>query len=69
MIDEDVNQSMQDSINELKSQRVEKVIINIPLESAEAERIYENNRDILCLFLDVDPTSPVFNVCFNPADG
>ncbi|KQN67961.1 MULTISPECIES: LacI family DNA-binding transcriptional regulator [Rahnella] len=69
MIDEDVNQSIQDSINELKSQRVDRVIINIPLESAEAEHIYENNRDILCLFLDVDPGSPVFNVCFNPADG
>ena len=62
MIDEDVNQSIQDSINELKSQRVDRVIINIPLESAEAELIYENNRDILCLFLDVDPTSTVFNV-------
>lgn len=69
MIDEDVNQSIQDSINELKSQRVDRMIINIPLESTEAERIYENNRDILCLFLDVDPTSTVFNVCFNPADG
>ncbi|MCV5887941.1 lac repressor, partial [Escherichia coli] len=33
MIDESVNQSIQDSINELKSQRVDKVIINVPLET------------------------------------
>ncbi|ROR09929.1 LacI family DNA-binding transcriptional regulator [Erwinia sp. JUb26] len=69
MIDENVNQSLQDCINELKSQRVDKVIINVPLETADAERIVQENEDILCLFLDVDPYSSVFNVSFNPADG
>lgn len=69
MIDENVNQSLQNCINELKSQRVDKVIINVPLESSDAERIVQENDDILCLFLDVDPYSAVFNVSFNPADG
>lgn len=69
MIDENVNQSLQASINELKSQLVDKVIINVPLETADAERIVQENQDILCLFLDVDPYSSVFNVSFNPADG
>ncbi|WP_437615292.1 LacI family DNA-binding transcriptional regulator [Erwinia sp. V71] len=69
MIDENVNQSLQDSINELKSQLVDKVIINVPLETADAERIVQENQDILCLFLDVDPYCSVFNVSFNPADG
>ncbi|ADM99397.1 transcriptional activator of the gan regulon [Dickeya dadantii 3937] len=69
MIDENVNHSIQDSINELKSQRVDKVIINVPLETEEAEHIAADNDDILCLFLDVDPYSSVFNVSFNPADG
>lgn len=69
MIDENVDQSLQNCINELKSQRVDKVIINVPLESADAERIVQENEDILCLFLDVDPFSSVFNVSFNPADG
>ncbi|MEI7187779.1 LacI family DNA-binding transcriptional regulator [Dickeya dianthicola] len=69
MIDENVNHGIQDSINELKSQRVDKVIINVPLETEEAERIAADNDDILCLFLDVDPYSSVFNVSFNPADG
>lgn len=69
MIGENVKQSLQDSLNELKSQLVDKVIINVPLESEDAERIVEENQDILCLFLDVDPYSSVFNVSFNPADG
>ncbi len=37
MIDENVNHSIQDSINELKSQLVSKVIINVPLEAEGAE--------------------------------
>lgn len=58
MIDESVNQSIQDSINELKSQRVDKVIINVPLETEQAQKIAADNDDIVCLFLDVDPTVP-----------
>lgn len=69
MIDENVNQAIQGAINELKSQFVNKIIINVPLESVEAEKIAADNNDVICLFLDVDPTSPVFNVSFNPADG
>lgn len=69
MIDENVNHGIQDSINDLKSQRVDKVIINVPLETAVAEKIAADNDDITCLFLDVDPYSSVFNVSFNPADG
>lgn len=69
MIDESVNQSIQHSINDLKSQWVGKVIINVPLETAVAEKIVADNDDVTCLFLDVDPYSSVFNVSFNPADG
>ena len=50
MIDENVNQSIQDSINELKSQLVSKVIINVPLEAEEAQKIATDNDDIVCLF-------------------
>lgn len=69
MIDENVNHSIQDSINELKSQLVSKVIVNVPLEAEQAQKIATDNDDIVCLFLDVDPYSSVFNVSFNPADG
>ncbi|MBN0379657.1 hypothetical protein JTM61_37155, partial [Pseudomonas aeruginosa] len=34
-----------------------------------AQKIAADNDDIVCLFLDVDPYSSVFNVSFNPADG
>ncbi|GAA3908255.1 LacI family DNA-binding transcriptional regulator [Gibbsiella dentisursi] len=69
MIDENVNQNIQKSINKLKSQLVDKVIINVPLETELAQKIATDNDDIVCLFLDVDPYSAVFNVSFNPADG
>jgi DNA-binding LacI/PurR family transcriptional regulator len=58
MIDENVNHSIQDSINELKSQLVSKVIINVPLEAEQAQKIATDNDDIVCLFLDVDRTVP-----------
>ncbi|ECD7245228.1 LacI family DNA-binding transcriptional regulator [Salmonella enterica subsp. enterica serovar Florida] len=69
MTDDNSACSIQYAINELKSQRVNRVIINTPLETAVAENLVEENPDVLCLFLDVDPYSPVFNVTFNPAEG
>lgn len=69
MTDDNSASSIQFAINELKSQRVNRVIINTPLETAVAENLVEENPDVLCLFLDVDPYSPVFNVTFNPAEG
>lgn len=48
---------------------MDKVIINVPLETEQAQKIAADNDDIVCLFLDVDPYSSVFNVSFNPADG
>ena len=39
------------------------------LETDRAQKIASDNDDIVCLFLDVDPYSSVFNVSFNPADG
>jgi hypothetical protein len=58
MIDESVNQSIQDSINELKSQLVDKVIINVPLETEQAQKIAADNDDIVCLFSMLIPTAP-----------
>lgn len=36
MTDESINQNIQDSVNELKSRRVDKVIISMPLETKQA---------------------------------
>ena len=69
MIDDGSDSSIQYAINELKSQRVERVIINAPLETPVAESLVDENPDVQCLFLDVDPYSSVFNVTFNPAEG
>ncbi|WP_052284264.1 LacI family DNA-binding transcriptional regulator [Kluyvera genomosp. 1] len=69
MIDDASDSSIQAAINELKSQRVERVIVNAPLETPLAESLVDENPDVLCLFLDVDPYSSVFNVTFNPAEG
>ncbi|HCQ4576655.1 TPA: LacI family DNA-binding transcriptional regulator [Escherichia coli] len=66
--DVDIN-CIQTAINDLKAQQVTKLIINAPLETAFAETLVAENRDILCLFLDVEPCSPVFNVTFNPDEG
>ena len=65
-IDENV---MQYCINELKSQRVDKMIINVPLESSDDEQDVQKNDNIHYLFLDVNPYNAVFNFSFNPADG
>ena len=69
MIDDGSDSSIQYAINELKSQRVERMIINAPLETPVAESLVDENPDVECLFLDVDPYSSVFNVTFNPAEG
>ena len=39
------------------------------LETEKAQKIAADNDDIVCLFLEVDPYSSVYNVSFNPADG
>ena len=69
MIDDVDIKGIQAAVNDLKAQRVTKIIINAPLETALAETLVAENSDVLCLFLDVDPYSPVFNVTFNPAEG
>ncbi len=60
---------IQEALNDLKSQLVEKIIINVPMDSMDAINITKNNSESKLLFVDVDPYCPVFNVTFNPADG
>lgn len=61
--------NVQDAVNELKSQLVTKIIINLPIDSNDAIELTKANSDLTILFVDVDPFCPVFNVTFNPADG
>lgn len=69
MIDESDTTAIQQSINDFKSQLVDKIIINVPLERAVAETVAKQNEDVTCLFLDVAPDSDVFHVIFDPANG
>lgn len=69
MIDENDATAIQQSINEFKSQFVEKILINVSLETPFAQELAEHNTDVICLFLDVAPDSGVFHVIFDPANG
>ncbi|BAE75027.1 Lactose operon repressor [Sodalis glossinidius str. 'morsitans'] len=60
---------LQDALNELKAQRVERVIINLPLAAESAAAIVADNSELVCLFLDVPTDAGVFHVMFNPGDG
>lgn len=69
MIDESDATAIQQSINDFKSQFIEKILINVPLETPLAQQLAEHNTDVTCLFLDVAPDSGVFHVIFDPANG
>ncbi|MBZ0056915.1 MULTISPECIES: LacI family DNA-binding transcriptional regulator [unclassified Leclercia] len=69
MIDEGDPSAIQQSINDFKSQFIDKILINVPLETAVARQLAEDNTDVTCLFLDVAPDSGVFHVIFDPANG
>jgi DNA-binding LacI/PurR family transcriptional regulator len=69
MIDENDATAIQQSINDFKSQFVEKIVINVPLETPAAQELSRKNEDVTCLFLDVAPDSGVFHVIFDPKNG
>lgn len=69
MIDGGDAEAIQRSINDFKSQVVDKIVINVPLETGTARQIACDNEDVTCLFLDVAPDSDVFHVIFDPENG
>ncbi len=69
MVNEDLPDGLQAAVNELQAQRVDGIIINLPLDGPQAEALSTNNGDMACLFLDVPPDAGVFHVMFNPDDG
>ena len=60
---------IQEALLEMRSRLITKVIINVPVDSADAIKLTADNTDITILFVDVDPYCPVLNVTFNPSDG
>lgn len=61
--------NLKQCMDELHSQMISKVLINAPLNTEVAERVSQEYSESKIIFLDVDPLSPVLNVCFNPLDG
>ncbi len=47
--------ALQARLDELRAQHIRGVIVSLPLESATAERLVQDNPDMACLFLDVSP--------------
>ncbi|WP_027712533.1 LacI family DNA-binding transcriptional regulator [Dickeya chrysanthemi] len=60
---------IQRAVNELLSQRVDGVLINVPLEQEEAEHIHQLCAATPVLFLDTPPTADLPSVIFDPHQG
>ncbi|MCA6998248.1 LacI family DNA-binding transcriptional regulator [Dickeya solani] len=60
---------VQRAVNELLAQRVDGVIINVPLEQAAAEQIHQLCATTPALFLDTAPTANLPSVIFDPHQG
>lgn len=57
------------ALQELLSQRVEALLVNVPLEDAHAEALREMASPVPVLFLDVAPTARVHSLIFNADEG
>lgn len=56
---------IQSALNEFRAQHIQGVIINQPLENAQAEHLSRDNPDLECLFLDVPPECEVSSLRFD----
>lgn len=57
------------AVSELMSQRVDGVLINVPLSNDNAQAIAQMCGNLPALFLDVDPQADVFKILFDPHCG
>lgn len=57
------------ALQELLAQRVEGLLVNVPLDDADAERIRRLAAPVPVLFLDVSPCADVHSLAFNAGQG
>jgi DNA-binding LacI/PurR family transcriptional regulator len=57
------------AINSLLSQRVDGLIVNIPLENEDAQAVQSACGGVPVLFLDVSPDLPAHHIIFDPFEG
>lgn len=69
MVDNHSEHACQQAINELLAQRVDGILVNVPLKSKRSQKIAQQCVDTPVLFLDVDPQSTAFSVLFDPKEG
>ena len=69
MVDDQTEPACQQAINELLAQRVDGILVNIPLKPKGSEIIAQQCADTPVLFLDVDPQSTAFSVLFDAKVG
>ncbi|MDR3432974.1 MAG: LacI family DNA-binding transcriptional regulator [Rouxiella aceris] len=62
-------QSCRAAVNELIAQRVDGILINVPLETEDAQAITQYCADLPVLFLDVDPQACLFSTVFDANEG
>lgn len=69
MVDDHSEHACQQAINELLAQRVDGILVNVPLKPKRSQKIAQQCVDTPALFLDVDPQSAAFSVLFDPKLG
>ncbi|WP_145554860.1 LacI family DNA-binding transcriptional regulator [Yersinia canariae] len=69
MVDDHSEYTCQQAINELLAQRVDGILVNVPLKPKRSQKITEQCADTPVLFLDVDPQYGAFSVLFDPKVG
>lgn len=62
-------QSCRAAVNELIAQRVDGILINVPLDTENAHEVKQCCGNLPVLFLDVDPQTNLFSILFDPLEG
>lgn len=57
------------AVNELMAQRVDGILINVPLEADHAREVQQSCGSLPVLFLDVDPQANLLSILFDPHEG
>ncbi|CFQ30455.1 LacI family DNA-binding transcriptional regulator [Yersinia bercovieri] len=69
MVDDHSDHACQQAINELLAQRVDGILVNVPLKPTRSQKVVQQCAGTPVLFLDVDPQSAAFSVLFDPKVG
>lgn len=62
-------QQCQAAVQELLAQRVEALLVNVPLDDPDAEQLQKMALPVPVLFLDVSPSAQVNSLVFNAGQG